>query len=243
MTTIYKEAEALRNVGRSLEAASEYIKIAEVIGDSNIRAEGYHMAATSLKEARRYKEAKENFEKAIEIYKDINKFNLARALRDFADQLTDEGKLEEAGSNFKKSEELLKNEDIGELAITQIKYAACLQLSGDPTSASSKLSLALSNVKKSSNPFYLATAYFYASKVFMERQDYTAALDLLMSALGALELDEHSHGKRRAEIALAIESCLKELGNLELASKASQKALYHLESLDEATRKKVLSSI
>ncbi len=239
------KADQLRNQGQSLKAAESYLQIAESskLGDLNLSAAAFHMAAVSLKEAQDYARSTKYFEQAAEIYQALsNKADLARVYRDFADLFHDQKDFEAARLRFEQSEELLSDGDPGELAMTQIKLAMTLSLMSREKDADAKMSSALNNVKKSSNPFYLATAYANMGKILINKKHFSEALDYLMGALGALGLESDLHHKRRAEILLAVQKCYQDLDNQPLAGLARAQANEHLGEMDSATKVKVLES-
>ena len=161
-TENFKEAQNLRNQGKSELAYQKYLTISKVGGITPAkRAEALHMAAVSIKEARGYTKSTECFQKAKEAYQSLeDDFNLARVARDFGSQLFDQAQYSEANKEFKLSEEALKDSDksldLGEQAMTQIKYALSLEYTNELDSldkADQKLDLAIQNVRKSTNVF------------------------------------------------------------------------------------------
>ncbi len=253
-TDNFKEAQDLRNQGKSELAYQKYLTISKVGGITPAkRAEALHMAAVSIKEARGYTKSTECFQKAKEAYQSLeDNFNLARATRDFADQLFDQAQYSEANKEFKLSEEALQNlnnssdqsSDLGELAMTQVKYALSLEYTNELDSldkVDQKLDLAIQNVRKSTNLFYLSTAYLLASKIFKKRAHYTIAIDYLTSAYGAISLTKEPFAKRRAEILTSLSLMFDKIDNSKMAKEVKKSAEVYLNELDEETRKKLES--
>jgi tetratricopeptide (TPR) repeat protein len=249
-TENFKEAQDLRNQGKSELAYQKYLTISKVGGITPAkRAEALHMAAVSIKEARGYTKSTECFQKAKEAYQSLeDDFNLARVARDFGSQLFDQAQYSEANKEFKLSEEALKDSDksldLGELAMTQIKYALSLEYTNELDSldkADQKLDLAIQNVRKSENLFYLSTAYFLAAKIFKKRAHYTIAIDYLTSAYGAINLTEEPFAKRRTEILTELSLMFERIDNSKISKVIKKSAEVYLNELDEETRKKLES--
>lgn len=249
-TDNFKEAQDLRNQGKSELAYEKYLTISKVGGISpKKRAEALHMAAVSIKEARGYTKSTECFQKAKEAYQSLeDNFNLARVARDFGSQLFDQAQYSEANKEFKLSEEALKDSDksldLGELAMTQIKYALSLEYTNELDSlekVDQKLDLAIQNVRKSENLFYLSTAYFLAAKIFKKRAHYTIAIDYLTSAYGAINLTEEPFAKRRTEILTELSLMFERIDNSKISKVIKKSAEVYLNELDEETRKKLES--
>ena len=249
-TENFKEAQDLRNQGKSELAYQKYLTISKVGGITPAkRAEALHMAAVSIKEARGYTKSTECFQKAKEAYQSLeDNFNLARVARDFGSQLFDQAQYSEANKEFKLSEEALKDSDksldLGELAMTQIKYALSLEYTNELDSldkADQKLDLAIQNVRKSENLFYLSTAYFLAAKIFKKRAHYTIAIDYLTSAYGAINLTEEPFAKRRTEILTELSLMFERIDNSKISKVIKKSAEVYLNELDEETRKKLES--
>ncbi len=249
-TENFKEAQDLRNQGKSELAYQKYLTISKVGGITPAkRAEALHMAAVSMKEARGYTKSTECFQKAKEAYQSLeDDFNLARVARDFGSQLFDQAQYSEANKEFKLSEEALKDSDksldLGELAMTQIKYALSLEYTNELDSldkADQKLDLAIQNVRKSENLFYLSTAYFLAAKIFKKRAHYTIAIDYLTSAYGAINLTEEPFAKRRTEILTELSLMFERIDNSKISKVIKKSAEVYLNELDEETRKKLES--
>ena len=247
-TENFKEAQDLRNQGKSELAYQKYLTISKVGGITPAkRAEALHMAAVSIKEARGYTKSTECFQKAKEAYQSLeDDFNLARVARDFGSQLFDQAQYSEANKEFKLSEEALKDSDksldLGELAMTQIKYALSLEYTNELDSldkADQKLDLAIQNVRKSENLFYLSTAYFLAAKIFKKRAHYTIAIDYLTSAYGAINLTEEPFAKRRTEILTELSLMFERIDNSKISKVIKKSAEVYLNELDEETRKKL----
>jgi tetratricopeptide (TPR) repeat protein len=251
-TDNFKEAQNLRNQGKSELAYQRYLTISKVGGITPAkRAEALHMAAVSIKEARGYTKSTECFQKAKEAYQSLeNNFNLARVTRDFADQLFDQAQYSEANKEFKLSEEVLQNlnnssdqsSDLGELAMTQVKYALSLEYTNELDSlekVDQKLDLAIQNVRKSTNLFYLSTAYFLAAKIFKKRAHYTIAIDYLTSAYGTINLTEEPFTKKRAEILIELSLMFERIDNSKISKVIKKSAEVYLNELDEETRKKL----
>ena len=249
-TENFKEAQDLRNQGKSELAYQKYLTISKVGGITPAkRAEALHMAAVSMKEARGYTKSTECFQKAKEAYQSLeDDFNLARVARDFGSQLFDQAQYSEANKEFKLSEEALKDSDksldLGELAMTQVKYALSLEYTNELDSldkADQKLDLAIQNVRKSENLFYLSTAYFLAAKIFKKRAHYTIAIDYLTSAYGAINLTEEPFAKRRTEILTELSLMFERIDNSKISKVIKKSAEVYLNELDEETRKKLES--
>ena len=249
-TENFKEAQDLRNQGKSELAYQKYLTISKVGGITPAkRAEALHMAAVSIKEARGYTKSTECFQKAKEAYQSLeDNFNLARVARDFGSQLFDQAQYSEANKEFKLSEEALKDSDksldLGELAMTQIKYALSLEYTNELDSldkADQKLDLAIQNVRKSENLFYLSTAYFLAAKIFKKRAHYTIAIDYLTSAYGTINLTEEPFTKKRAEILIELSLMFERIDNSKISKVIKKSAEVYLNELDEETRKKLES--
>ena len=240
-TENFKEAQDLRNQGKSELAYQKYLTISKVGGITPAkRAEALHMAAVSIKEARGYTKSTECFQKAKEAYQSLED--------DF--QLFDQAQYSEANKEFKLSEEVLQNlnnssdqsSDLGELAMTQVKYALSLEYTNELDSldkADQKLDLAIQNVRKSENLFYLSTAYLLAAKIFKKRAHYTIAIDYLTSAYGTINLTEEPFAKRRTEILTELSLMFERIDNSKISKVIKKSAEVYLNELDEETRKKL----
>jgi hypothetical protein len=128
--------------------------------------------------------------------------------------------------------------------MTQVKYALSLEYTNELDSldkADQKLDLAIQNVRKSENLFYLSTAYFLAAKIFKKRAHYTIAIDYLTSAYGAINLTEEPFAKRRTEILTELSLMFERIDNSKISKVIKKSAEVYLNELDEETRKKLES--
>lgn len=241
MTYIFAEADKLRNRGQSLEAAKKYQEISLGSDDQQIVGAALHMSAVCLNQAGDHLSAEEYFLKAEEHYKDLkDTFNLARVQRDHGNCLMAQNKIEDAKDALTSSINGFKDtEDFGELAMSQSKLAAVLAKSGQGSEAESLAYQAIQNSNKSSNKFYIATAYKEAGRVYFLNKKYEAMLDCLYASLGALELEEDTHARIHAELYLSLSYAYKQLNNLELSDITSAKAEEYLKQLDRESTERI----
>lgn len=243
MTYILKEADRLRNQGKSLEAANKYLEVANDTDDDNLKCAAIHMAAVSLNQAGQHQESEKYFKRAVELYESLqDEYNFARVLRDFGTSKLNQQDYKTAQDLLNQSITILKNtKDWGELAMTQSKFAVTLARL-DKTSDSENLAYeAITNANKSKNSFYVATAYGEAGRVYFINNKPEFMLDCLYSAIGALQLENDPHTKRHAELYLGLVWAYNKLNNKELAQTAQLKGEENLKQLDKETADRIKS--
>jgi len=241
MTYIFAEADKLRNQGQSLEAAKKYQAIAESSDDPQTIGAALHMSAVCLNQAGDHTSAEECFSKAEQHYNNLDdRFNLARVHRDHGNCLMAQSKLPEAREALTDSIQGFKHsKDDGELAMTQAKLAALLAKQNEQADAQAMAYEAIQNANKSTNKFYVATAYKEASRVYFLNKKYESMLDCLYAALGALELEEDPHARIHAELYLSLSFAYQQLENTDLSEATNVKAEEYLKQLDEESANRI----
>lgn len=130
-------------------------------------------------------------------------------------------------------------EDYGELAMSQSKLAAVLAKAGKASEAEELAYQGVLNANKSSNIFYIATAYQEAGRVHFISNKPELIPECLYAALGALKLEDDAHAKRHAELFLGLSWAYSKLGNKELSSQTKERGEECLKELDEATANRI----
>jgi tetratricopeptide (TPR) repeat protein len=242
MTDIFKEADKLRNQGKSLEAAKKYLELTKITLSDYQKAAAYHMAGVSFSQSgSEINKAESCFENATKYYKSFkDSLNLARVIRD-------RGILKLNTSDFKSAKDLLEEsvkllESLNtpeELAMSQAKLAVVFAKLKKSEEASRLAVGAVLNANKSDNTFYIATAYQEFARVEFLNQKFEAMLAPLYSALGALMLESDPHAKRHAELYLSLNLAYSKLDNQSLAEKTLHLAETYLKELDKQTAERI----
>lgn len=238
MQDIFQKATELRNQGQSLKAAEEYLRISQLPEVGARKGEALHMAAVSKSQSGQHEGLDQLFKQAKEFYKN-DKPNLARVLRDEGIFKLNKQEFESAKKLLQESSEFLQNSDVGELAMSQSKLAVVLAKLKQESEAQELCYQAIQSANKSSNSFYVATAYADAGRVFFILQKPEFMPDCLLAALGALSLESDPHTKRKAELYLGLNWAYKRINNLDLARKAESLANQNLQQLDEPTAERI----
>lgn len=241
MTYIFEEADKLRNQGQSLEGAKKYQQIAGSSNDPQVVGAALHMTAVCFNQAGEHAQAEDFFTKSTGHYQSLSdSFNLARVQRDYGNCLIAQGKLTEAREALSGSIQGFKqNEDAGELAMTQSKLAALMAKQDDHANAQAMAYEAIQNVNKSYNKFYVATAYKEAGRVYFLGEKYEAMIDCLYAAIGALELEEDTYARHRAELYMSLSFAYEKLENAKLSEATNLKAEEYLKQLDEQSAERI----
>lgn len=243
MAYIYSQADKLRNQGKSLEAAKSYQDIASSSEDPRIVGAALHMAAACLNQAGEHQEAQPLFDKARKIYESLgDSINLARVARDWGVCILNQKDYKGAKELLQESITLLANtEHFGELSMSQAKLAVVLAKLKEVEESEALIMQTIENVKKSNNSFYVATAYGEAGRVYFLNNKPSYMIDCLNGALGALDLEDDTHAKRRAELYQGLAYAYEKTGNLALAKRAGELAEKYLTELDEQTALRIRS--
>lgn len=242
MTYIFEEADKLRNQGKSLQAAKEYLKISSDPAQSEeVKLSALHMAAVSYSQAGEIASAEKIFEELnVKLKSSKDEILAGRILRDIGIAKLNSQDFEDSKKYLELSlEKLQSSSEIGELAMTQSKLAVVFTKLNNSKESKSLAKEATKNANKSENTFYIATAYQELARVHFLNQNFEEMLDPLYAALGALKLESDPHAKRHAELFLSLNFAYEKLSNNSLAEKSLSLAEYFLNQLDEPTAERI----
>lgn len=241
MTYIFEEPDHLRTQGKSLEAAEAYQEVAQTSDDQSIVAAAWHMSAVCLNQAGQHQESQPLFDRASEIYHSLgDDINLARVTRDQGTCLLNQKDYQGAKVLLQKSVTSLEDTNkFGELSMSQAKLAVVLARLEEVGNSETLIIQAIENVKKSDNSFYVATAYGEAGRVYFLNGKPRDMIDCLNGALGALDLEDEPHAKRRAELFQGLSYAYDKTGNQALSKRAGELAEKYLAELDDETATRI----
>lgn len=242
MKNIFEEADKLRNQGKSLEAAKQYLEVANTSQSDYEKAAAFHMAGVSFSQSgTESTNAESCFNNAVKYYEGFkDPLNLARVFRDQGILKLNTDELASARDFLEKSIDALKAlESLGELAMSQAKLAVVFARLRMPEEATSQSVEAVYNANKSENVFYIATAYQEAARVEYLNHNFVTMLAPLYSALGALKLESDPHAKRHAELFQGLAYAYDKTGNQALSKRAGELSEKYLAELDDETAARI----